>query len=115
MFFFDWGDIPLLVAKSCKYLSKKPNDTFQWLANRFFEIFAVVFFVTRCCIYSYVVWSGLFDLPKNYKGNTSRMLLVVLLFLQIYWMGLIVKAAQRQKKNSGNIEDVREDKDTKED
>jgi hypothetical protein len=110
MSFFDWGDIPLLMAKSCKYLSKQPDDFFQWLANRCFELFAVVFFLTRCCLYCYVVLCAVKNLPKNYKGNASRLLLVILLGLQIYWMGLIVKAAQRQKKNRGNIEDVREDK-----
>jgi hypothetical protein len=36
-------------------------------------------------------------------------MLVVLMILQKYWMGLIVKAAIRQSQTPGSVEDVRED------
>jgi hypothetical protein len=108
MFFFDWADIPLLSAKLCKDLSKDPTDIFQYTANRLFEFFAIVFFATRNVLYSYVVYVAVWDLPTNYEGHISRILLIILVVLQTYWMKVIIQAAIRQAK-TGAIEDVRED------
>jgi hypothetical protein len=112
MFFFDWADIPLLSAKLCVYLSKDPKDRLQYTANRLFEVFALVFFATRNCLYSYVVYAAVLDLPENYTGHIARTLLVVLVVMQIYWMNLVIQAAIRQAK-TGSVGDVREnDNDT---
>jgi hypothetical protein len=111
MFFFDWADIPLLSAKLCKYLSKDPDDKLQYVANRLFELFAVVFFATRNVLYSYIVYVAVWDLPENYKGHISRTLLVILVFLQTYWMHLVIQVAIRQAK-TGSVEDVREEDET---
>jgi TLC domain len=108
MFFFDWGDIPLLSAKLFKYLSKDPKDMYQWIANRLFELFAVTFFVTRVCCFNFVVTRVIIDLPVNTTNRIVEFLLLTLVGLQTYWMYLIVVAVQRQKKSGGNVEDVRE-------
>jgi hypothetical protein len=106
MFFFDWADPPLLLAKSLKYLSRHPQDLYQTLANRLFEVFAVVFILTRNVLYNYVVYIGVRDLPP--WAWISRLLLVLLAVLQTYWLGLLVQAILRQKQNNGVVEDMRE-------
>jgi len=108
MFFFDWADIPLLAAKLFKYLSKDPNDFFQYTANRLFELFAVDFFITRVCFYNFVVYRVITDLPVNPTNRFIEFLLLTLVGLQTYWMYLIIVAVKRQKKSGGNVEDVRE-------
>jgi hypothetical protein len=111
MFFFDWADIPLLAAKLFKYLSKDPNDMYQFTANRLFELFAVAFFATRNCFYNFVVYRVITDLPVNTTNRIVEFLLLTLVGLQTYWMYLIVVAVQRQKQRGGNVEDVREKDD----
>jgi hypothetical protein len=110
MFFFDWADLPLLSAKSCKYLSLSGDDTFQYIANRLFEIFAVVYTLTRSIMYNFVVYTALRDLPNDTPGNTARTLLVMLAALQTFWLTLLYKAVVKQIANGGNVEDIREDK-----
>jgi TLC domain len=109
MFFFDWADIPLLCAKACKYLSHHPQDSFQYFANRLFEVFAVLFFATRCVYYNYVVYAAWMDLSNDWVNRSCQYLLLALVALQTYWMGLIVKAAVRISNNGGVAEDERDD------
>ena len=113
MFFFDWADLPLLLAKMCKYISKDPNDMLRWVANRLFESFAVLFFLTRNCYYSYVVYCAWMDLTNDMVNRGCQYLLNVLVVLQTYWMYLIVQVAIRQAENGGNAEDIREVPDEK--
>ena len=108
MFFFDWADIPLLMAKLFKYLSKDPQDMYQFTANRLFEIFAVVFFATRLCCFNFVVYRVITDLPINMTNRFIEFLLLTLVALQTYWMYLILAVVKRQRDNGGNAEDVRE-------
>jgi TLC domain len=108
MFFFDWADIPLLCAKACKYLSKDPRDFCQTLANRLFEIFAVLFFATRCVYFNYVVYATWMDLSSDWAHRFCKYLLLILVVLQTYWMSLIVKAVVRMSKNGGIAEDARD-------
>jgi len=111
MFFFDWGDLPLLSAKLFKYLSKDPNDLFQFAANRLFELFAVCFFLTRNGFFNYVVYAAIRDLENGFASGTCKVLLVALVGLQTYWFFLIIQAVQRQKQNGGVVDDVREKDD----
>lgn len=108
MFFFDWADLPLLSAKASKYLSISGDDMYQYIANRLFEIFAVVYTVTRNVMYNFVVYTALRDLPSNNSGNTARALLVMLAALQTYWLTLLYEAVMRQIANGGNAEEIRE-------
>lgn len=110
MYFFDWADIPLLCAKLCKYLSKDPNDSYQFAANRLFECFGVLFFLTRIVYYDYVVVAAWMDLSSDFVNRGCQYLLLLLVVLQTYWLGLIVQALIRQKENGGKIEDIREEK-----
>ena len=109
MFFFDWADIPLLAAKIFKYLSLQKGDFCQNAANRLFEVFALLFFLTRNVYYTYVVYCAWMDIPGNMTNRICQYMLIALVVLQTYWIGLIIQAAVRQSKNDGNIEDVRED------
>jgi hypothetical protein len=111
MFFFDWADIPLLFAKIAKYLSKDPTDNFQYVANRLFEGFAVLFFMTRNVYFNYIVYACCRDLTRGFVNRVCKFLLIILVGLQTYWFMLIVKAAIRQGKNGGSVEDVREASD----
>ena len=65
MFFFDWADPLLLLAKTFKNMSCHPSDWFQWIANRCFEVFAVVFFLSRVVIYNHVTYHFVVTLHKE--------------------------------------------------
>eukprot|EP00980_Cylindrotheca_fusiformis_P010492 scaffold2325_cov126-Cylindrotheca_fusiformis.AAC.2 len=109
MFFFDWADLPLLSAKACKYLSTSSNDGFQSMANRLFQVFAVVYTLTRSVMYNFVVYTAMKDLPNTYTAHIARGLLLALAALQSFWLALLYQAIQRQIANGGNVEDIRED------
>jgi len=111
MFFFDWADPFILLAKACKYLSDDSSDIYQFMADRLFEMFAVVFFLTRNGMYSYVVYAALTDeLQENTVTRTAlNTLLVVLALLMKYWLFLIGQAVIHRSGNMGKVEDIRED------
>lgn len=111
MFFFDWADIPLLSAKLFKYLSKDSKDAFQFIANRLFESFAVLFILTRNGYYNYVVYAAWKDAGSDFDTRVMQYLLLALVVLQTYWLHLLIAAVIQQKKNGGIVEDVREKKE----
>jgi hypothetical protein len=109
MFFFDWADIPLLCAKAAKYLSKDPKDAFQYTANRLFEVFAVLFFLTRNVCYNYVVYAAWMDLSNDWVNRSCQYPLLILAGLQTYWLNIVIQAALRISSNGGNVEDARDE------
>ena len=140
MVLLDVGDVPLHFAKVCRYLAidskqVEVNGKYQTMADLWFVVFAVVFFVTRVVMYPYVWWSASFEsaavwanMPAvdhwyQYRGGHSTMgpgewacvgLLTVLLVLQMFWFGLIIKAAYGILVN-GKVEDSRSDSETEPD
>lgn len=120
MVLLDPADVPLHVAKMCKYLSEdagsKPPFLSQhgWAtcADRMFEFFAVVFFLTRCVVYPYVCWSAHIEATRYFpKGVPEWMcvfLLHTLLVLQFYWFSLLLKVAIKMARGQ-HVEDVRSD------
>lgn len=121
MALLDPADVPLHVAKMCKYVGdvhKAPagkTNYFQFAADRLFEFFAVVFFMTRLVLYPYVCWSAHWEatryFPKGAPEWTCVALLETLLALQCYWFVLLVRAAIKMAK-SGSVEDIRSDDDS---
>jgi len=99
MLLFDFADVPLHLAKLCKYMDITEDGCVCWqfLANRFFEIFAIVFFFTRLVMYGYVCWSAHVEaswyFPKGLPEWTCVVLLYSLYFLQLFWFYLIVQVA----------------------
>ncbi|CAB9528451.1 LAG1 longevity assurance homolog [Seminavis robusta] len=118
MFFFDWTDPFMLIAKALVYLSRKPTDIYQWLADRLFELFAVSFFLTRNLMFScvvYVVFQYDFNDYPEIPATAAfilKSMLIVLELLMTFWLVLIIKAAINQLSNEGNVEDIREDEFT---
>jgi len=106
MLLLDPADVPLHFAKLCKYTNR------DGLADVFFHIFGVSFFVTRLVFYPYVVWSAHIEgqefLPYAGAEWTCVGLLYVLLLLQLYWFSLIMKVVVKLI-NGGEVEDVRSD------
>ena len=99
MVIFDPADVPLHVAKLCKYTGEahgagtRTHKTFQFLADRFFELFAVSFFVMRLMMFPYCIYSAQFEAPSlGVGGNICVGLMYILLVLQVMWMYLILKA-----------------------
>lgn len=114
MFIFDWADLPLQSAKAFKYLSVSPDDNFQYIANRLFEVFAIVFTVTRSLMFNFIVYTvHRDDVNPTIRSITARLLLILLAFLQTFWLTLLYKAVMKQRANGGNIEDIREDRKKK--
>ena len=85
--------------------------------RRFFEVFAVAFFVTRIIFFGYVVWSAAIESSNHLvmppAGWGCVGLLVVLLGLQCFWMSLIVKMATKSARGE-NLEDIRSDSEGEE-
>jgi hypothetical protein len=88
---------------------------YQFITDRLFEIFAVVFILTRNVLLSYVVYKAWTakkfaeDEHDSVVRGTLLWLLLILVILMTYWLGLIVKAAVFQLQNRGNVDDIRED------
>lgn len=114
MFFMDWADLPMLVAKTFKYLSSDRADLYQFLSDRLFEVFAIVFIATRNIMFPYFVYVAVNSVDDGDGHATLRLamkvLLVTLVLLMFYWFGLILQAAAyRRYENKGNIDDIREE------
>ena len=106
MLLLDPADVPLHLAKMCKYFECATA------ADCLFAVFLVVFFVTRLVLYPYVVWSAHIEAGRYLEYEAAEWtcvgLLYVLLVLQCYWFGLILKVLWKMI-TSGVIEDVRSD------
>lgn len=119
MLVLDPADVPLHAAKCAKYVGDaRGNKRYQVAADVLFGIFMLTFFVMRLVMYPYVVWSAGFEARRFFTPNAAYYfcvaLLCVLLFLQVYWFGLIVKVAHRVVV-AGAAEDVRSDDDESDD
>mmetsp|Transcript_40191 Transcript_40191/g.87839 ORF Transcript_40191/g.87839 Transcript_40191/m.87839 type:complete len:648 (-) Transcript_40191:99-2042(-) len=115
MVLLDPADVPLHLAKLCKYIAMATTGSrhiWQIVADRLFEIFAVVFLVTRLVLYSYVCWSAHVEasdhFTKGFPEWACVALLYTLLLLQVYWFFLIVKVAVKLLSGEG-VEDPRSD------
>ena len=119
MLLLDPADVPLHLAKMFKYVSdaresrdKKLAQRCTFCADRVFELFALVFLVTRIAMYPYVCWSAHVEatryFPKGLPEWTCVALLWTLYGLQCYWFYLIIKVAVRMMA-TGRAEDVRSD------
>merc|ERR1712032_904793 len=118
MVLLDPADVPLHLAKLCKYIADaKGLYIWQFIADRLFEMFALVFFVTRLVCYGYVCWSAHIEatryFPKGLPEWTCVGLLYTLLALQLYWFFLIIKVAVKLIRGL-NADDPRSD-DSEED
>jgi hypothetical protein len=115
MLILDPADVPLHLAKLCKYVGDAGgahSSKFKFAADRLFETFAVAFFVMRLVCYPYICWSAAVE-SRAYVDWTAPeygcvVLLFVLLALQVYWFALIIKVAVKMLKGE-SAEDVRSD------
>jgi ceramide synthetase len=121
MVILDPADVPLHLAKLCKYTAEarvgKAAKRWTFAADRLFELFAVMFFAMRLVLYPYVCWSAHIEatayFPKHAAEWSCVALLEILLALQVYWFGLILKVAIRMLA-TGSAEDVRSDSEEEE-
>ena len=115
----DISDIVLEGAKSFVYLK------FKNLANWLFNIFAVVFIVSRIIIYPYVVlhttWVKSMWLFQPYPGYYFfNILLLILQILHIFWAATIIKMAvllirdgEIKKDDRSDVDEVTSEDETK--
>jgi len=106
MVLLDPADVPLHIAKMVKYCD------YTAAADALFAVFMVVFFCTRLVLYPYVCWSAHIEANRYFEYHTAEWmcigLLYLLMVLQIYWFGLIVKVVIRLFKGL-SVEDLRSD------
>lgn len=124
MVLLDPGDPPLHAAKMCKYMSGgNTGSWWQFAADRWLEVFAVTFLVSRCGMYPYIVWSATFE-AKHYIDHSKEPnaylgiymfdelvaigLLTVLMVLQFWWAWLLLKVVWRTLQ-TGHADDSRSD------
>lgn len=109
MYFFDWPDVLLTSAKTCKYLSLQRQDGYQFCADRLFEAFAAVFVLTRNVAFPHIVYICLLDTSTTATRSTDLTvmltLLVLLVGLMFYWLAIIVKTAHHQMFGDGSVDD----------
>jgi len=113
MILLDPADVPLHLAKLCKYTGEKTKQAlWQFFADRLFELFALLFFVTRLIMFGYVCWSAHLESRKYFThtpaATTCVLLLYTLMVLQVYWFCLIIKVAVKLLRGQG-VEDPRSD------
>eukprot|EP00418_Pyrodinium_bahamense_P093555 CAMPEP_0179037890 /NCGR_PEP_ID=MMETSP0796-20121207/14356_1 /TAXON_ID=73915 /ORGANISM="Pyrodinium bahamense, Strain pbaha01" /LENGTH=339 /DNA_ID=CAMNT_0020734201 /DNA_START=93 /DNA_END=1112 /DNA_ORIENTATION=- len=113
MTLLDPADVPLHLAKLCKYIAEASGrGIWQFVADRLFEVFGVLFFVTRIVLYGYVCWSAHIEGQRYFEyglpAHICYMCLYLLLALQVYWFYLIIKVAVRLASGKG-VEDPRSD------
>lgn len=105
MLFMDWVDPFLLASKMCRFLSAQPtNDGYQRMANRFYEVYAILFLLTRNLFSGYVVWTfitNFSDAPTSLKAISFGLML-----LQTYWMVGIVQTVMNQHLGKGHEDDM---------
>lgn len=92
----DPADVPLHLAKACKYAGDgRKSKFFIFMADRFFELFAICFFFTRLGMFAYIIWSSTFEgrIKCNWTAyqNFALSMLYILYVLQWYWFSLIIK------------------------
>jgi len=115
MLLFDPADVPLHMAKMCVYISEaRKSSIWKFFADRFFEVFAVLFFVTRIPMFGYIIYSVIAESPKHLASLSAGWyacvgLLLTLLALQTFWFGLIVKAVVRMMLDGAECGDDRSD------
>lgn len=122
MLLLDPADPPLHIAKCCRYMAGGINSSrWQHMADLMFNVFGVLFFITRCVMYPYIVWSAIFE-AKEYIDNSGAealilgiylvdefvaiVMLTILMALQYFWLYLIIKVALKP-----NAHDSRESSD----
>lgn len=113
MLLLDPADVPLHLAKLCKYTSEATGQQmWQFVANRLFELFAVVFFLSRLMGFGYVCWSAHVEtnryISKGPREWACLTLLSTLFALQCYWFLLIIQVAVKMMRG-GNSDDPRSD------
>merc|ERR1711920_525987 len=115
MVLLDPADVPLHLAKLCKYMYVAEafgGYAWQFMADRLFEGFAVVFFISRILMYGYVCWSAhdtaMRHMVKGFSEWACLILLNLILLLQIYWFVLILKVAWKLLRGGG-ADDPRSD------
>eukprot|EP00439_Symbiodinium_sp_Y106_P053402 s4713_g7.t1 len=134
MVLLDPADVPLHLAKLdcpkklCKYTAEQLKiNMWQFVADRLFEFFAVLFAVTRLIIYdpewavqdaaARIRRSAHIESAAYFKHSFAATVCVVLLYLlmvlQVYWFGLILKVAIRLLQGHG-VEDIRSDDEDEE-
>jgi hypothetical protein len=113
MALLDPSDVPLHLAKVCKYVGDTraaPNA--RRAADWLFGMFAVSFVVLRLGIYPQVCWDAQWTIPVG--GETSWAVGVAslwgLLLLNVYWTWLILRAV-RGMLAGRHVEDDRSDDD----
>lgn len=106
MVLHDPSDVLLNGGKCLIYINnvaKRP--LYQFLTNRIFEVFAVVFFTTKIILFSYVCWSAHIEslpfFPHGVVEWSCVAFLYGLLALQFWWFGMIVKLAMNMGKDTG--------------
>jgi len=118
MLLFDPADVPLHLAKMCNYAAEATRvRAWKFSADRLFEVFAVLFFVTRIPMFSFILYSATIEGPQYLPSLTvgffvTLALAYTILVLQVYWFGLIVQLAIKLLKGAAEVKDSRSDSET---
>jgi len=114
LLFFSYSEVCVLSAKACLYLSASKNDWYQFFANRFFELFVVVFFVTKTIMATFVIYNATEHVVKGDDFLTNPALQISVLFAWIliglltFWLVQVVRAVVRISID-GEVSDPRSD------
>lgn len=111
MVVFDPADVPLHVAKVLRYFDRD-TEAFKFVTDRFFELFAVIFTISRSGVFPYIVYESFLYWDRSGRGGEETALLASLGILQLlnwYWLYLIFKAVWAIVTVGAAPEDTRSD------
>lgn len=101
--FIDWANVFRLASILCHYLSTQHDDGYQFVANRFFEVHGILFFVTRNALLSIVAW---IFITKTDASVTLKAFYALLVLLQAFRMVCIVQTLLNRYLGKGTANDM---------
>lgn len=108
--FIDWANVFRLASILCHYLSTQHGDGFQFVANRFFEVYGILFFVTRNALLSIVAW---IFITKTDASVTLKAFYALLVLLETFRMVGIVQTLLNRYLGKGTANDMLSDMEDK--
>lgn len=103
MVLFDPADVPLHLAKVCRYLG------WQGPADLLFALFAVSFLVSRIGLFSYVCWSAHVESARYLRPGWDVVagwsILYAILAINVAWGWMVVRVVLRVASGAGAADD----------
>ena len=107
LLYIEWANIFRLASILCRHLSTQHDDGYQFVANRFYEVYGILFFVTRNVLMSYVAWIFV----TTDASVSLKAFYALLVLLQAFQMVGIVQTLLNQYLGKGSAHEMLSDEE----